>query len=57
MSADYSEVTVSHRYVDNAAMQLVYRPDQFDDLLSDEASMITGALGRPSATESERSSF
>ena len=47
-------------YVDNAAMQLVYRPGQFDvlltsnmfgDILSDEASMITGSLGMlPSAS-------
>ena len=60
MSADYPEVTVSHMYVDNAAMQLVYRPNQFDvlltsnmfgDILSDEASMITGSLGMlPSAS-------
>ena len=60
MSADYPEVTVSHMYVDNAAMQLVYRPGQFDVLLtsnmfgdihSDEASMITGSLGMlPSAS-------
>ena len=60
MSADYPEVTVSHMYVDNAAMQLVYRPGQFDvlltsnmfgDILSDEASMITGSLGMlPSAS-------
>ena len=54
MSADYPEVTVSHMYVDNAAMQLVYRPSQFDviltsnmfgDILSDEASMVTGSIG------------
>ena len=60
MSADYPEVTLSHMYVDNAAMQLVYRPNQFDviltsnmfgDILSDEASMITGSLGMlPSAS-------
>ncbi len=60
MAADYPEVTVSHMYVDNAAMQLVYRPNQFDviltsnmfgDILSDEASMITGSLGMlPSAS-------
>lgn len=60
MGADYPEVTLSHMYVDNAAMQLVYRPSQFDviltsnmfgDILSDEASMITGSLGMlPSAS-------
>ena len=60
MSADYPEVAVSHMYVDNAAMQLVHNPGQFDviltsnmfgDILSDEASMITGSLGMlPSAS-------
>ena len=60
MSADYPDVQLSHMYVDNAAMQLVYRPGQFDviltsnmfgDILSDEASMITGSLGMlPSAS-------
>ncbi len=60
MSADYPDVALSHMYVDNAAMQLVYRPNQFDvlltsnmfgDILSDEASMITGSLGMlPSAS-------
>ncbi len=60
MSADYPEVSLSHMYVDNAAMQLVSRPGQFDviltsnmfgDILSDEASMITGSLGMlPSAS-------
>ncbi|MBQ5727937.1 MAG: 3-isopropylmalate dehydrogenase, partial [Mailhella sp.] len=34
MAADYPEVTVSHMYVDNAAMQLVYRPNQFDVILT-----------------------
>ncbi len=50
----YPEVTVNHMYVDNAAMQLVYKPKQFDvmvtgnmfgDILSDEASMLTGSIG------------
>lgn len=60
VSANYPEVNVSHMYVDNAAMQLVHRPNQFDvlltsnmfgDILSDEASMITGSLGMlPSAS-------
>ena len=55
----YPEVELSHMYVDNAAMQLVYNPKQFDvivtgnmfgDILSDEASMITGSIGMlPSA--------
>ncbi|MBD5557662.1 MAG: 3-isopropylmalate dehydrogenase, partial [Desulfovibrio sp.] len=57
---DYPEVELSHLYVDNAAMQLVRDPSQFDviltgnifgDILSDEASVITGSLGMlPSAS-------
>lgn len=57
---DYPEVKLSHMLVDNAAMQLVYNPGQFDvivtentfgDILSDEASMITGSIGMlPSAS-------
>ncbi len=60
MGTDYPDVALSHMYVDNAAMQLVHRPGQFDviltsnmfgDILSDEASMITGSLGMlPSAS-------
>jgi len=56
----YPEVSLSHMYVDNAAMQLVRNPAQFDviltsnifgDILSDEASMITGSIGMlPSAS-------
>ncbi|NLA92803.1 MAG: 3-isopropylmalate dehydrogenase [Spirochaetales bacterium] len=56
----YPEVTLNHMYVDNAAMQLVRNPKQFDvivtsnmfgDILSDEASMITGSIGMlPSAS-------
>ncbi len=51
---DYPEVTLSHMLVDNCAMQLVMNPGQFDviltenmfgDILSDEASMITGSIG------------
>ena len=51
---DYPEVEVSYMYVDNCAMQLVRNPNQFDtivtsnifgDILSDEASMITGSIG------------
>ena len=54
VAKDYPEVTVSHMLVDNAAMQLVRNPKQFDvvvtgnmfgDILSDEASMITGSIG------------
>jgi len=57
---DYPEVELHHMYVDNAAMQLVKNPKQFDvivtsnmfgDILSDEASMITGSIGMlPSAS-------
>lgn len=57
---DYDDVEVSHMYVDNAAMQLVRAPKQFDvivtgnifgDILSDEASMLTGSIGMlPSAS-------
>jgi 3-isopropylmalate dehydrogenase len=56
----YPEVTLSHMYVDNAAMQLVRNPRQFDvivtgnlfgDILSDEASMLVGSIGMlPSAS-------
>lgn len=56
----YPEVELSHMYVDNAAMQLVRAPKQFDviltgnifgDILSDEASMLTGSIGMlPSAS-------
>ncbi len=60
VSKDYPEVELSHLYVDNAAMQLIRNPKQFDvivtgnifgDILSDEASMLTGSLGMlPSAS-------
>ena len=60
---DYPEVELSHMYVDNAAMQLIRNPRQFDvivtsnifgDILSDEASMLTGSLGMlPSASLGE----
>ena len=54
VSKEYPDVELSHMYVDNAAMQLVRNPAQFDvivtsnifgDILSDEASMITGSIG------------
>ena len=61
---DYPDVELSHMYVDNAAMQLVRNPKQFDvivtgnmfgDILSDEASMLTGSIGMlPSASMDER---
>lgn len=59
-AADYPDVELSHMYVDNAAMQLVRNPGQFDvivtgnlfgDILSDQASMCAGSIGMlPSAT-------
>ena len=54
VSAEYPEVALSHMYVDNAAMQLVRNPGQFDvvvtgnlfgDILSDQASMCVGSIG------------
>ena len=60
LSADYPDVELTHMLVDNAAMQLVRAPKQFDvmvtgnmfgDILSDEASMLTGSIGMlPSAS-------
>lgn len=60
LAGDYPDVEVSHMYVDNAAMQLVRAPKQFDvmvtgnlfgDILSDEAAMLTGSIGMlPSAS-------
>ncbi len=60
VAIDYPEVELNHMYVDNAAMQLIRDPKQFDvivtgnmfgDILSDEASMITGSIGMlPSAS-------
>lgn len=54
VAKDYPEIELNHMYVDNAAMQLVRNPGQFDvivtsnifgDILSDEASMISGSIG------------
>jgi 3-isopropylmalate dehydrogenase len=60
LAKDYPDVELSHMYVDNCAMQLVRAPKQFDvivtgnmfgDILSDEASMLTGSIGMlPSAS-------
>lgn len=60
LSADYPDVELSHLYVDNAAMQLIRAPKQFDtivtgnlfgDILSDAAAMLTGSIGMlPSAS-------
>ena len=61
---DYPDVQLEHMYVDNAAMQLVKEPKKFDvivtgnmfgDILSDEASMLTGSIGMlPSASLNEK---
>jgi 3-isopropylmalate dehydrogenase len=63
MAKDYPDVELSHLYVDNAAMQLVRAPKQFDtivtgnlfgDILSDAAAMLTGSIGMlPSASLGE----
>ncbi|MEQ5857057.1 3-isopropylmalate dehydrogenase [Halomonas litopenaei] len=63
LSAEYPDVELSHMYVDNAAMQLVRAPKQFDvvvtgnmfgDILSDAAAMLTGSIGMlPSASLNE----
>ncbi|MGC2518540.1 MAG: 3-isopropylmalate dehydrogenase [Burkholderiales bacterium] len=63
VAKEYPQVELSHMYVDNAAMQLVRNPRQFDvivtgnmfgDILSDEASMLTGSIGMlPSASLDE----
>ncbi len=60
VAKDYPDIELSHMYVDNAAMQLVRAPKQFDvivtgnifgDILSDEAAMLTGSIGMlPSAS-------
>ncbi len=64
VAAEFPEVSLSHLYVDNAAMQLVRDPGQFDvllcgnlfgDILSDECAVITGSLGLlPSASINEK---
>lgn len=63
IAKEYPDVALNHMYVDNAAMQLLQNPGQFDviltgnlfgDILSDEASMITGSIGMlPSASLGE----
>ena len=66
-ATEYPDVELSHLYVDNAAMQLVVNPGQFDvivtgnlfgDILSDEASVITGSIGMlPSASLGEHTAL
>jgi 3-isopropylmalate dehydrogenase len=67
VAKNYPAVELSHMYVDNAAMQLIRNPKQFDviltenmfgDILSDEASMLSGSLGMlPSASLSDKLPF
>ena len=66
VAGDYPEVELSHMLVDNCAMQLVMNPGQFDviltenmfgDILSDEASMITGSIGMLSSASMNESKF
>ncbi len=67
VAKDYPEVELSHMYVDNAAMQLVRNPRQFDviltgnifgDILSDTASMVVGSIGLlPSASTGEKTAI
>lgn len=66
ISAEYPDVEVTHMYVDNCAMQLVRNPAQFDvivtsnmfgDILSDEASMISGSIGMLASASLGNSGF
>ena len=66
VAKDYPEVELSHMLVDNCAMQLVMNPAQFDvvltenmfgDILSDEASMITGSIGMLSSASLNETKF
>ena len=66
MAKDYPEVTLEHMLVDNCAMQLVHNPAQFDviltenmfgDILSDEASMVTGSIGMLSSASLNETKF
>lgn len=66
VAKDYPEVTLEHMLVDNCAMQLVKNPQQFDviltenmfgDILSDEASMVTGSIGMLSSASLKEGSF
>ena len=66
VAKNYPEVTLEHMLVDNCAMQLVYDPGQFDviltenmfgDILSDEASMITGSIGMLSSASMAEGKF
>ena len=66
VAADYPDITLEHMLVDNCAMQLVHNPGQFDviltenmfgDILSDEASMVTGSIGMLSSASLNDTKF
>ena len=66
VAKNYPEVTLEHMLVDNCAMQLVHNPGQFDviltenmfgDILSDEASMVTGSIGMLSSASLNETKF
>ncbi|HWY79015.1 MAG TPA: 3-isopropylmalate dehydrogenase [Candidatus Sulfotelmatobacter sp.] len=67
MEKEYPDITVEYMFVDNAAMQIIKKPSQFDvivtenmfgDILTDEASVITGSLGMlPSASIGEKTAI
>ena len=66
VAKDYPKVTLEHMLVDNCAMQLVHNPGQFDviltenmfgDILSDEASMVTGSIGMLSSASLNETKF
>ncbi|NCB94030.1 MAG: 3-isopropylmalate dehydrogenase [Clostridia bacterium] len=66
VARDYPDITLEHMLVDNCAMQLVHNPGQFDviltenmfgDILSDEASMVTGSIGMLSSASLNETSF
>jgi len=67
MSADYPEVELEYLFVDNAAMQIIIRPNQFDvmltenmfgDILTDEASVLPGSIGlQPSASVGDKTAI
>lgn len=66
VSKDYPEVELNHQYVDNAAMQIVRNPKQYDviltsnlfgDILSDEASQVTGSIGMLPSSSLSKGNF
>lgn len=66
VAKNYPDITLEHMLVDNCAMQLVHNPGQFDviltenmfgDILSDEASMVTGSIGMLSSASLNETSF